>query len=198
MQRAAAGILLGVVLFVTLVVGVLIVKGHRTAAPPSDVVPAQSDQQIKEIHLQEEAKGGYRWTLDAEQADSYDIAGKTLLRKVAIGIEEPGRKWQVTSDEGELAQQTRNLELRGHVVLVSSDGLKIETSSLHWSGADGRAWTDEPVTLYRSGAVVEGSGLDARPAEEVTSIRGRVRATFAGVNGGARQATVAPARRNQP
>ena len=69
MQKTAAGILLGVVLFVTIVIGVLVVKGHRAAAPPPDIVPAQSDQQIREIHLQEDGKTGYRWSLDAEQAD---------------------------------------------------------------------------------------------------------------------------------
>ena len=33
MDRLAAGIALGVILFVTIVVGVLIVKGHRASIP---------------------------------------------------------------------------------------------------------------------------------------------------------------------
>lgn len=192
MQKIAAGILLGVVLFVTVVIGVLIVKGHRAAAPP-DIVPAQSDQQIKQVHLQEDAKGGYRWSLDAEQADSYESTGRTLLRKVVIGIEEPTRKWTITGDEGDLIQQTRDVELRGHIVLVSSDGLRLETTRLLWSSSQSRAWTEEPVTVYRAGVVVTGSGLDTRPSEEVTVIRGPVRATFAGVKSGARQVSSAPA-----
>lgn len=193
MQKTAAGILLGVVLFVTVVIGVLIVKGHRAARPPADIVPAQSDQQIKEVHLKEDAKGDYRWSLDAEQADSYESTGKTLLRKVVIGIEEPTRKWTITGDEGDLIQQTRDVELRGHIVLVSSDGLRLETTRLLWSSSESRAWTEEPVTVYRAGVVVTGSGLDTRPSEEVTIIRGPVRATFAGVKGGARQVAAAPA-----
>jgi len=194
MQKTAAGILLGVVLFVTIVIGVLIVKGHQAAPPPPDIVPAQSDQQIREIHLQEDGgKSGFRWSLDAEQADSYESTGKTLLRKVVLAIEEPTRKWTITGDEGELVQQTRDVELRGHIVLTSSDGLRLETSRLLWSNSESRAWTEEPVTVYRSGVVVTGSGLDTRPAEEFTVIRGPVRATFAGAKGGARQATTAPA-----
>ena len=201
MQKTAAGILLGVVLFVTIVVGVMIVKGHRAAAPPPDIAPAQSDQQIREIHLQEDAKTGYRWSLDAEQADSYDSTGKTLLRKVVLAIEEPTRKWTITGDEGDLVQQTRDVEMRGHIVLTSSDGLRLETSRLLWSNSESRAWTEEPVTVYRSGVVVTGSGLDTRPAEEFTVIRGPVQATFAGVKGGARQAAAAapaPTRRTRP
>jgi LPS export ABC transporter protein LptC len=199
MQKTATGILLGVVLFVTIVVGVLIVKGHRGAAPP-DIVPAQSDQQIKEIHLQEDGKTGYRWSLDAEQADSYNSTGKTLLRKVVLAIEEPTRKWTITGDEGDLVQQTRDVEMRGNIVLTSSDGLRLETSRLLWSNSESRAWTEAPVTIYRSGVVVTGSGLDTRPAEEFTVVRGPVQATFVGSKGGARQAAAAPppARRARP
>jgi LPS export ABC transporter protein LptC len=179
MDRIAAGITLGVILFVTVVIGVLIVKGHRSSPPREDTVSSQADQEIKEIHIQEDGKlGAYRWSLDAERAESFPGTGKTLLRKVTVGVEEPGRRWRVTSDEGDLVQETRDVELRGHVVLVSSEGLRVETTVLRWANADGRAWTEEPVTIYRSGGVVKGSGLEARPSEETTLIRGRVSATF--------------------
>ena len=181
MDRAATGIALGIILFVTVVIGVLIVKGHRASAPRQEVVSSQADQEIKEIHIQEDAKGGsYRWSLDAEQAESYPGTGKTVLRKVTIGVDEPGRRWKVTSDEGDLVQETRDVELRGKVVLVSSEGLRVETTVLRWSNADGRAWTDQPVTIYKGGGVVKGSGLEARPNEESTLVRGRVTATFGG------------------
>ena len=181
MDRAAAGITLGVILFVTVVVGVLIVRGHRASAPREEVVSSQADQEIKEIHIQEDAKGGaYRWSLDAERAESFPGTGKTLLRKVTIGVEESGRRWKVTGDEGDLAQDTRDVELRGRVVLVSSEGLRVETTVLRWSNAEGRVWTDQPVTVYKGGGVVKGTGLEARPNEEITLVRGRVTATFGG------------------
>src|SRR3970040_746444 len=101
MDRAAAGITLGVILFVTVVVGVLIVRGHRASAPRQEVVSSQADQDLKEIHIQEDAKGGaYRWSLDAERAESFPGTGKTLLRKVTIGVEERseerrvGKEWR--------------------------------------------------------------------------------------------------------
>jgi LPS export ABC transporter protein LptC len=179
MDRAAAGIALGVILFVTVVIGVLIVKGHRASAPREEVVSTQADQEIREIHIREDAKGGgYRWSLDAERAESFPGTGKALLRKVTIGVEEPDRRWKVTSDEGDLVQETRDVELRGNVVLVSSEGMRVETTVLRWVNAEGRAWTEQPVTIYRSGAVVKGTGLEARPSQEMTLIHGRVTATF--------------------
>src|ERR1700694_2110777 len=99
MDRAATGIALGVILFVTVVIGVLIVKGHRAAATRQEVASSEADQQIKEIHIQEDAKrGSYRWRLHAEQPESFPGTGKTVLRKVTIAVDEPGRRWKVTSD----------------------------------------------------------------------------------------------------
>jgi LPS export ABC transporter protein LptC len=179
MDRAAAGIALGVILFVTVVIGVLIIKGHRASAPREEVASSQADQEIREIHIQEDAKGGgYKWSLDAERAESFPGTGKTLLRKVTIGVEEPGRRWKVTSDEGDLVQDTRDVELRGNVVLVSSEGMRVETTVLKWMNSEGKAWTDQPVTIYRSGGVVRGTGLEVRPSQEITLVRGRVTATF--------------------
>jgi LPS export ABC transporter protein LptC len=196
MDRLATGITLGVILFVAVVVGVLIGKGHRAPASPEEIVSSQADQEIKEIHIQEDGKlGAYRWSLDAERAESFPGTGKTFLRKVTIGVEEPTRRWKVTSDEGDLVQDTRDVELRGNVVLVSSDGLRVETTILRWANADGRAWTEQPVTIYRSGGVVTGTGLEARPSEEITLVRGRVSATFGGDKGGAKAPVGLPAAR---
>lgn len=195
MDRIATGIALGVILFVTVVIGVLIVKGHRAPAPRQEAASSAADQEIKEIHLQEDAKGGsYRWSLDAERAESYPGTGKTVLKKVSIGVEEPGRRWKVTSDEGDLIQDTRDVELRGHVVLVSSEGLRVETTVLRWNNAEGRAWTDQPVTIFKGGGVVKGTGLEARPSEEITLVHGRVKATFGGRTA---TAAAAPAKRGR-
>jgi hypothetical protein len=65
-------------------------------------------------------------------------------------------------------------------VLVSSEGLRVETTILRWNNAEGRAWTDQPVTIYKGDGVVTGFGLEARPSEEITLVRGRVKATFGG------------------
>jgi LPS export ABC transporter protein LptC len=179
MDRLAAGIALGVILFVTVVIGVLIVRGHRASGPREVSMSSEADQALKEVHLREDAKSGkYRWSLDAERAESLPDAGKTSLWKVTIGVQESDQAWTVTSDEGDLYKDTKDVELRGHVVLTNSDGLRVETTVLRWNNAEGRAWTDQPVTLYRGGGVVTGLGLETRPSEEVTSIRGRVRATF--------------------
>ena len=95
-------------------------------------------------------------------------------------MQDTDRSWQVTSDEGDLVKDTKDVELRGNVVLVSSEGLRVETTVLRWNNAEGRAWTDQPVIIYKGEGVVTGFGLEARPSEEITLVRGRVKATFGG------------------
>ena len=177
-QRLSRVLFVGVALFVVVVVGVLVLRGRGAQSVPSEAPQTRADYRIKEVELQEEMKDGVTWQLQADQAEAYEKTGRTLLRKVRIRIQEPDRSWTVTGDEGEMAQESKNVELRGNVILISSDGLRLETTRLRWDADAKRAWTDEPVTLHQKGAVVQGQGLDARVGERNTEIKGRIRATF--------------------
>lgn len=165
-------------LFVVVVVGVLVLRGRGAQSVPSGAPQTKADYRIKEVQLQEELKDGVTWQLEADQAEAYEKAGKTVLRKVRIRIQEPDRSWVVTGDEAEMTQESKDVELRGNVVLTSSDGLRLETTLLRWDANAKRAWTDEPVVLRQNGAVVLGQGLDARVGDQNTAIKGRIRATF--------------------
>jgi LPS export ABC transporter protein LptC len=167
-----------VTLFVVVVVGVLVLRGRGAQSVPSGAPQTKADYRIKEVQLQEELKDGVTWQLEADQAEAYEKAGKTVLRKVRIRIQEPDRSWVVTGDEAEMTQESKDVELRGNVVLTSSDGLRLETTLLRWDANAKRAWTDEPVVLRQNGAVVLGQGLDARVGDQNTAIKGRIRATF--------------------
>ena len=180
-QRLSRIIFVSVTLFVMVVVGALVLRGRGAQqVPVGESAQSKADYRIKEINLQEEVKDGVRWQLEADQAETYEQAGRTVLRKVRIRIEEPERSWTVTGDEGEMVQATKDVTLKGNVVLISSDGMRLETTRLRWDADGRRAWTDDPVTVYQKGAVVKGSGLDARVGERNTQIRGRIRATFGG------------------
>ena len=126
----ARGIFIAVGLFVLIVGGVLYVKGRPGRLDRGVTPPTKADYRIKEVHLREEARGGVKWQLDADQAETFEQAGKTILKKVRIGIEEPGRTWTVTGSEGEMVQESKDVELRGGVVIISSDGLRLETTRL--------------------------------------------------------------------
>jgi LPS export ABC transporter protein LptC len=166
-----------VVVFVVAVTVMLVVKSRSARVESVGPAPSTADLQIKEVDLEEEAKG-VRWRLKAEQALMYDKAGQTQLRKLVASIFQRERSWTIVGDEGELDRATNNVEIRRNVVVTSNDGLRLETAVLRWEAATKRLWTDTGVTITRNGSTVLGSGLEVRMDEEATTISGPVRATF--------------------
>jgi LPS export ABC transporter protein LptC len=176
--RRLAGLILAVVaLFVVGVAGTLVAKGRTARVEPADPATSSADLRIKDVAL-EEVSGGVRWRLKAEQALVFEPQGRTALKKIAVSVFERDRSWTIVGDEGDLFQETGNVEIRRNVVLTRSDGFRLETSVLRWQGADRRLWTDAPIRLSGGGTVVDGTALDVRMGDETTMVAGRVRATF--------------------
>ncbi|HMB85399.1 MAG TPA: LPS export ABC transporter periplasmic protein LptC [Methylomirabilota bacterium] len=184
MRKAPFIILTLVVVFLSVVVGVLVHRARIPRALTTEPVASSADYRLKQVHLQEQGRDGSRWQLDAEYSETFEEQNKTTMKKVTVKVDQPSkgdqgsRSWTVTGDEGDLNQETKNVELRGNVVLISSDGLRLETDRLRWDAEAQRAWTEDPVVIYRAGAVVRGTGFESKVAEEISSIKGRVRATF--------------------
>lgn len=176
-QRISGLVLGAVALFAAIVVGTLLIKGRATREA-DEVPPTNADYRIKEVRLQETGSGESRWRLVADQAEIFERQGKTLMRNVKITIEEPGRTWTVTGDEGDLIDATKDVEIRKNVVLVNSEGIRLETDTLRWEAKERRVWTTDPVTIFRDGVIVRGRGLDAWMSDERTQVKGRLRAVF--------------------
>ena len=178
MRKASVAILAGVLLFTLTIVGVLVLRSRTVRDDRAEVSPTKADYRIKEVHLQEHGSDNLVWKLDADQAEVFEQHGRTIIRGVSITIEEPGRTWRVTGGEGDFVHATKGVTVRGNVVVVSSDGIRLETDLLRWQARERRVWTDAPVTFSRAGIVVKGQGLDTLLAEERASVNGPVRATI--------------------
>jgi LPS export ABC transporter protein LptC len=179
-QRFSVGILAGVLVFLAAVVLVMVARGRGDRADTPEPVETRADYRIKEVDLREESRHGVRWHLRADHAEVFDSSGvsTTVMQHVRVTIEDKERTWTLSADEGTLVQEKKDVVLRGQVTLSSSDGLRVETATLRWNGESERAWTDDPVIIYRAGAVVNGQGMEVRMPERSAEIKGRVRATF--------------------
>jgi LPS export ABC transporter protein LptC len=178
MRKLPLVILGCVAMFLLVMTGVLFSKSRGAQSQAPEPAQSKADYRIKEVHLQEEEGGRGSWQLDADSGEVFENRGKTVMKKVTIRINEPTRVWTVQGDEGEMLRDTKDVELRGHVVVVASDGLRLETRRLNWAAKEQRVWTDEPVTVWRNGLVVQGQGFESRSKDEVTKIKGRLRATI--------------------
>lgn len=177
-RHVAGAILVGVLLFVIIVLATLVARSRMAEVESLGPTEASADLRIKEAELEEES-GGVKWRLKADQALVFEGEGRTALHRISVQVFERDRTWTVVGDEGDLFQETGNVEIRHNVVLTASDGLRLETSVLRWQGAEKRLWTDAPVRMTRNGAVADGTALDVRMRDEMTTMRGRVHATFA-------------------
>jgi len=178
MRRVPLILVACVMVFLAVVTGVLLTRSRGAKAQPQEPSPSKADYRIKEVHLQEEDRGRGSWQLDADYGEIFEAQGKTYMKKVTIRIHEPTREWTVKSDEGDLLRESKDVELRGNVVVVSSDGLRLETTRLNYMAKDQRVWTDRPVKIWRNGVVVQGQGFESGDKDGVTTIKGRVRATI--------------------
>jgi LPS export ABC transporter protein LptC len=148
------------------------IVGRRTPAPVQQP-PQQAEYQIKDVHINETLDGNLRWTLNADQAEVYDQKGITVMRKVVIQVFSRDGDWTVTSDEGTLDNNRRNVTLTGNVVIRSSDGLEMRTATLGWDNehrvlASRRHRGDQPGGHddHRNGARGPHAGGDrGRPPE---------------------------------
>jgi LPS export ABC transporter protein LptC len=180
MRKLPFAILACVAVFLVGVVGLLVARS-RTPRPPEALEPAPSkaEYRIKEVRLEEHGKDGTQWQLDAEYGEIFEKQGKTSMRKVTVRVTQPSRQWKLSGDQGDLYQATKDVELRGNVVLESSDGLRVETERVNWTAKDERAWGEEPVTIrYGEGVTIQGRGFEVRSGEAAATIKGRVRATL--------------------
>jgi LPS export ABC transporter protein LptC len=178
MRKLASVILVVVAVFVFAVATTLIVRSRATRADSAPALaPTTADLRVKEVDLEEVTKG-VRWRLRAEQALMYDQEGRTDLRNLTVRVFQKDRSWTILGEEGAIDQNTKNVQIRKNVVITSSDGLRLDTSVIHWDADAQRLWTNEPVTLSREGSVVQGTGLNMTAEDETTTVAGRVRATF--------------------
>jgi LPS export ABC transporter protein LptC len=176
MRRISLGILAAVGLFAVVVTGTLIVRSRSLRVEPEEP-PSKADFRIKEVQLEEES-GNVRWKLVADQAEIFEGEGRTGLRRPIVDIQQPSRSWRVRADEGDVMQRSKDIEVRKNVILVSDDGLRLETSVLRWQAGPQRLWTNAPVRITRDGTTIEGSGLVVNMTQQTAEVKGRVRAQF--------------------
>lgn len=150
------------------------VMGRRAPAPVQQ--PAQqAEYQIKDVRINETLDGNLRWTLNADQAEVYEQKGITVMRKVVIQVFSRDGDWTVTSDEGTLHNNRRDVTLTGDVVIRSSDGLQMRTPTLSWNNERRTLSTDDPVEINQKGTTITGLGLAVQMQEETATVHRSVR-----------------------
>jgi len=109
--------------------------------------------------------GSHReWTLQSPSADIFE-------RKNRVDVFQPRLKFfnrgvpgaTLRADRGRLDTASRDMWADGSVVMVSTDGVRLETDFMRYDSASDRFLSTAPVTLTRGASRVTGVGWEARP-----------------------------------
>jgi LPS export ABC transporter protein LptC len=153
-------------------------QSYVTSAASSGKVP---DQVIEGFTLTQTTNGVKEWVMNARQAMLYESDQRVLVEGVRIDFFRPGEKASstLTSRQGWVNTLTRDMEAQGHVVLVTPDGGRLTTESLHWNNKLGKVTSDSLVEVIKlSGGrrtIMTGRGLQTDAGLERVEIKQQVR-----------------------
>lgn len=143
----------------------LLVFGCQTNSPP-EVEKAKvrlPDSELEEATIIFTIQGVRRMLLKADYIARYEKEDSTTARVVhADFYDEEGKHSSVlTSDFGVIKENSKELWVSGEVVVISDEGVKLETETLRWDPNIDRILTDDFVKVTREEDILTGYGLEA-------------------------------------
>jgi lipopolysaccharide export system protein LptC len=146
-------------------------RGDRFDGISVKIPTIKADLEVGNLFLTEEKEGAIRWQMEAKIAERYKKGKKTFLEDLRVTLYgEDGRVVTLQGDKGRIDEKTRDMEVNGDVVVTSSDGLRLETTSLKYNHSRREITTDAPVRIDGRGITISGVGLLMELATEKVSI----------------------------
>ena len=123
---------------------------------PADQVIAGFEQYISQA-------GAKQAILKGDTAYLYEDSAMAKVQNVHLTIfDEKGQvSANLTSKTGDVNNATQAMVARGNVVLITTDGRRIETEELHYDPNAHRIFSNVPTVQRYQGGVLRGTGFDA-------------------------------------
>ena len=91
-----------------------------------------------------------------------------LLNDVVIDRSD---KVHVIADKAQYDQKLSRLDVMGHIILTTPDGMRGDLETLTWDKASGKAWTDNPVRfITQDGIITAQKAVMFKDLEEISLI----------------------------
>lgn len=135
-------------------------KVLEEAAKGPSISTEGADQRLEKIHFVEEKQGKKIWELEAKTIYQYQEQNLLLLEEVkVIYYAKDGRSFTLTGDKGKVYQDSKNMELSGNVLLISTDGYRLRTQSLSYHHSSKQAKTPDPIEFEGEQIRLTGKGM---------------------------------------
>lgn len=147
----------------------------------SEPVNRQYDVFVKDVVFTETVKGGSNWEVKAAVAKFLQKEDVVNLEKVSAKLLMPdGRLYTLSGDEGKLFRGTRDIFLKGNVILTPDRGERIITDNVWYREAEKKILTDSPVAVEGKKVKITGSGLVVDLSKRSIVVKNSVKAMVKG------------------
>jgi LPS export ABC transporter protein LptC len=186
MKRIKIAILISILLIGGIVFGTLWLNlQQRKAGEEKEEKPKVSEDganmRMEKIRLVEDKHGRKTWELEAKSIQQYQDENIMLLQEVKVTFYgKDGRSFVLSGNEGKVYQNSKNIELKGNVVLNSSDGYWLKTQSVVYQHQAKKATSSDPVEINGEEIRLEGKGMEVDMEAQTFKILHQVKTRWKG------------------
>ena len=149
-----------VVLIAILITAVAIIKINVNK--PRNLLKAlpDVDLKIKGFVYTEVGEANVKWEVTAETATYSKKQNLAVFDRVQIKLTtSDGKVFIMKGDKGLMFTDTKNIEIKDNVVIISDAGDRFSTDHISYNDAEKKFYTDAPVTMENKRMKITGVGL---------------------------------------
>ena len=156
--------LLALLILISIVGLTTVIYRHLQQQGPEEILsmlPENIDLALEDLHYTQNENGQRRWTLDADTAEYQRDSSLAKLEAVRLQFYRAGEFGDINlrADQGQLAQDTRQVDLWGNVILQTERGEHLFTEKLHYDDQIRQLSTEDPIRLLSPQLELTGTGL---------------------------------------
>ena len=159
--------------FIGLVVWV--VKTTPDEPPPVEKVEPPKTVEYEGNTISEEKDGVKIWELTADKF-TIGIATNIAEMQNIVGhfYQQDGRTIELHADTGTYYGENKNVHLKGHVIVTTSEGAKLTSDNLEWSSVDEIITATDKVKITRDDVFMSGDKAESKDGFRHFKLQGRV------------------------
>jgi LPS export ABC transporter protein LptC len=167
---------------IVLVVVILWVGGRKEPGKALlKIMADRVDLQVRNVRYTEVGDAGMKWEIMADTARYQKKDNLAFFETLTVRlVMKDGSTYRMNGDKGRFNTESRDLEIEGHVAIVSPRGERFTTDRLQYRNAGKRIETDSPVLMEGRGVRISGVGMVFSITGEKVSILSQVRANAQG------------------
>jgi LPS export ABC transporter protein LptC len=149
-----------VILIAVLITAVAIIKVNINK--PGNLLKAlpDVDLQIKGFNYTEVGEANAKWEVTAETATYNKKQNLAVFDRVQIKLTtSDGKVFIMKGDKGQMFTDTKKIEIKDNVAIISDTGDRFSTDHLSYNDAEKKFYTDAPVTMENERMKITGVGL---------------------------------------